>query len=405
MTVRALIVSHTATVGGAERSLLRFLDALPGAIEPAVACPDGPLALALAARGVPRLALGGTAGSLRLHPLHTPKAVAEMATMAVQVQRYAERFEADLVHANTLRAGLVAVGAHALGAPPVALHVRDVLPPGGASAATRDLLLRGATTVVAISRHVARKFTGRAGDAPGVHVVMELVDPEQFRPAPQAAARAALDLPPGVPVLAVLAQLTPWKGQDVAIRAFADIRRIRPDAVLLLVGGVTFAGRATRIDNGAYERSLHALAIDLGVADAVRFLGPRHDVPEVLAAIDVLLAPSHEEPFGLGVIEAMAMERAVVATSVGGPAEVISDGIDGRLVDPRDVSAWSTAALGLLADPSDRAAMGAAARRRVLAAFTPARYGDAMARAYRATATTTHQPAAPAAELAAAIHA
>ena len=384
MSVRVLIVSHTATVGGAEQSLLRFLDNVPASVAPAVACPDGPLATALAAREVPRLALRGTAGSLRLHPIHTTQAVAEIAVMAGQVRRHAESFRADIVHANSVRAGLVAAGARALGGPPVAVHVRDVLPPGRVSAATRALLRRGTSTVVAISRHVARKFAGDPA-APGVHVVMELVDPARFRPQPQARARQALGLVPGVPVLAVLAQITPWKGQDLAIRALADIRRAHPGALLLVVGDVMFAGR-TRMDNPAYERSLHALAAELGVSDAVRFLGRRQDVPDVLAAIDVLLVPSREEPFGLCVIEAMAMERAVVATSVGGPAEVIDDGVDGRLLDPRDVPAWSDAAGALLADAPARAAMGAAARRRVLDAFTPARYGAAMERAYHATA-------------------
>lgn len=387
MTMRVLIVSHTATIGGAEHSLLRFLGALPAGIEAAVACPDGPLAPALAALGVARLRLGGTAGSLRLHPLHTPRAVAELAAMGLAVRRHAERFGADVVHANTLRAGLSAVAARALGGPPVALHVRDVLPPGGAGAAVRELLLRGTSTVVAVSAHVARRFGGRAGaTAPPVHVVMELVDCARFSPAPQAPARAALGLPAGVPVLAVLAQITPWKGQDIAIRALAGVRRTHPGAVLLLVGGVTFAGAATRLDNRAYERRLHALAAELGVTDGVRFLGPRDDVPAVLAAVDVLLAPSWEEPFGLCVIEGMAMERAVVATRVGGPAEVISDGLDGRLADPRDAPAWSDAVRALLDDPARRATLGAAARRRVLTSFTPERYGAAMRRAYRATA-------------------
>ena len=383
--MRTLIVSHTAALGGAEHSLLRFLDALPAGYATAVACPDGPLAGALSARGVPRLALRGTTGSLRLHPVHTPQALAEIAEMAMQVRRHAGRLGVQMIHANSVRAGLVAVGARALGGPPVAVHVRDVLPPGRVSDGTRAQLRRGARTIVAISQHVARAF---AGDpcGPGVHVVMELVDPRRFAPAPQDRARAALGLPAGAPVLAVLAQITPWKRQDLAIRVLADIRRTRPDAILLVVGEVLFDGPATRMDNRAYERGLHALAAQLGVADAVRFAGRSDDVPSVLAAIDVLLVPSREEPFGLCVIEGMAMERAVVATSVGGPAEVIADGIDGRLVDPLDTAGWSSAAAALLDDAPRRAAMGAAARRRVLESFTPARYAAAMARAYDATA-------------------
>src|SRR3954467_3997936 len=211
--MRVLVVSHTGLVGGAEHSLLRFLAAARGRAEIAVATPPGPLADPVAALGVPVLARRGTSGSLRLHPVHTARALGELAVMAVQIRRHARAFGADLVHGNTIRAGLVAVAARALGAPPAVVHVRDVLPGTPVTRALRGLLRRGSAGTIAISRHVARAWAGR-DDAPGVHLVMELVDPDVFAPAPAgvAATRAALGLPEGAEVLAVVAQITPWKG-------------------------------------------------------------------------------------------------------------------------------------------------------------------------------------------------
>lgn len=382
--MRVLVVSHTSLIGGAERSLLTFLQTAPDGVDVVVACPDGPLADALRGRGVPHRSLRGTDGSLRLHPVHTVRALGELASMSAGVRRHARATRADLVHANSARAGLAAVAARALGGPPVAVHVRDVLPAGHAGSLVRTVLRRSARTMIAISDHVAAAFTGRA-DAPGVHVVRELVDTARFRPLPAAAARAALDVPDTAAVLTVVAQLTPWKGQDTAIRALAHVRRTRPEAVLLIVGEATFVAPGGRFDNRAYERSLHELAEQLSVADAVRFLGAREDVPTILAASDLVLVPSHEEPFGLAVIEGMAMERGVLATRLGGPAEVITDGRDGRLLDPLDPAAWAGAVEELLADPAQRSAMGRAARRRVVEAFTPAHYAEAMLTAYRAT--------------------
>lgn len=383
--MHALVVSHTGELGGAEHSLLRFLGALPPGIQATVACPDGPLAGALDSRGLARLPLRATTGSLRLHPIHTARAVGEMGLMALEVRRHSRRIGADLVHANSIRAGLVALGARAIGGPPVAVHVRDVLPPGPVSDAICGVLRSRARTVIAISRHVARAF-GDDPRAPSARVVMELVDPRDFAPRDGAAARAALGLPADAQVLAIVAQITPWKGQDVAIRALARVLRSHPRAQLLIIGEAKFVARSTRFDNASFERSLHVLAAELGVAGAVHFLGARDDVARLMAATDVLLVPSHEEPFGLAVIEGMAMQRAVVATCVGGPAEVITDGVDGRLADPHDDVAWAAAITELLDDDAGRHALGVAARQRVLDAFTPERYGEAMAGAYAATA-------------------
>ena len=109
---------------------------------------------------------------------------------------------------------------------------------------------------------------------------------------------------------------------------------------------------------------LEQLVSSLGIEEEVRFLGERDDVPEVLRAADIVLVPSWEEPFGMCVIEAMAMELPVLATSVGGPREVITNGRDGLLLPPREPSTWAAAAGRLLRETGLRASLGRAARER-----------------------------------------
>src|SRR5665811_2295147 len=121
-------------------------------------------------------------------------------------------------------------------------------------------------------------------------------------------------VPAEATVLSVVAQLTPWKGQDDAVRALAGLVAAGQHAVLLLAGSAKFAGEGTQFDNVGFERRLHELAVELGVADRVRFLGERDDVPAILAASDLLLVPSWREAFGRIVVEGMAMGVAVVAT-------------------------------------------------------------------------------------------
>jgi glycosyltransferase involved in cell wall biosynthesis len=363
--MRVLYVSHTARVSGGERSLLDLVTALPRSVAAAIACPPGELAERARAAGVPTFAIAGTDGSLRLHPRHTTSALAQMSRAALSLRGLVRRLRPDVVHANSLRAGMVAGLAGRLGAPRPVVHVRDCMPATPLADAVRSFVSSSAGLIIANSQYTSGGYDV-AGGAP-VRVVHNAIDLERFDPQrhDRHACRARLALASDDVALGVVAQITPWKAQDDALRILAGLRSRWPGARLLLVGGVTFDAAATRYDNRAYERHLHALAADLGIADAVGFLGPREDIPEILRALDLLLVPSWEEPFGRTILEGMATGTPVVATSIGGPAEIISDGVDGRLLAPRIPELWVREIDGLLGDPQRTAAMTARARARV----------------------------------------
>ncbi|HXM86445.1 MAG TPA: glycosyltransferase, partial [Solirubrobacteraceae bacterium] len=105
-------------------------------------------------------------------------------------------------------------------------------------------------------------------------------------------------------------------------------------------------------------------------------------VPEVIRALDMLLLPSWEEPFGRAAIEAMALEVPVLATSVGGPAEIVTDGREGYLLAPRDPRRWADAVARVLRSDDRGAAIGRAGRERVQREFTTAQHVDAMRAVY-----------------------
>jgi len=151
-------------------------------------------------------------------------------------------------------------------------------------------------------------------------------------------------------------RLVPEKGVDVMLAAWA----VMPKTIPLRI-----------IGTGPAERALMAQASTM---PHVRFLGTMgHD--QVLAEIEksaMLILPSTwPEPFGLGVIEAMSVARPIVASNIGGPAELFSDGVEGRLVPPSDPDALASAVTELLADESRLTQMGEAARTRYLASYTP----------------------------------
>jgi glycosyltransferase involved in cell wall biosynthesis len=363
--MKVLYVNHTAEVSGGERSLLSLLRSPPAGVEVRLAAPPGLLTEEATRLGVEVEAIAGTAGSLRVHPVHTPKAMAEIAVAARSVRKIARGWGADLLHANSIRGGLI-LGAAQPGLPTVD-HIRDCLPAGMAGTATMRVISRTATSIVANSEYTAdsvRRLAPRAD----VVVVYNSLDLDHWDPAlvDRVHARAALrQVRPRSLLLGVVAQLTPWKGQDTAIEALRILRDQGVDAHLLMIGSAKFVAASTRFDNNAYVEELKARVADARLESRVTFMGERSDVRELISALDVLLLPSREEPFGRAVIEAMAMRVPVVATDVGGPREILTDGVGGFLVDPEDPPAWAEAIRRFVDYPRLGIEMGQTGRLRV----------------------------------------
>jgi L-malate glycosyltransferase len=380
--MRVLYVNHTGNVSGAERSLLTLLDELPESVPNAVAAPEGRLMNTLRERGVPTWPIRGTDASFRLGPIRTSRGVFEMLRSGWEVRRAAKRFGADLVHASTTRAGLIAAIATRLGGPPTLVHVHDRLPPGPVSRLVQRAICRSADAILTCSDYTAQPLSALK-QCPAITVVHNPVNVDHFDPArfDRDELRARLGLEPATVALAVTAQITPWKGQDDAVRALAMVRETHPDVKLLLVGSPKFVSSATRYDNLAFSEDLDRLIASLGVEGSVARLGERADVAEILGAIDVALIPSWEEPFGIAMIEAMAMKVPVIATSVGGATEII-DGMNGLLAPPRRPDLWAKATMRLIEDRQLRVEMGEAAREQVVRTLSAPVYADRVLSSY-----------------------
>jgi glycosyltransferase involved in cell wall biosynthesis len=377
-------VNHTATVGGGERSLLELLQGLPTNILPALACPEGELALAARKMGMPVAPIPEMVLSFRLAPVGTTRGLANLVRAAAAVQRAERRFDADLVHANSVRAGLIVTSLRPFARAPAVVHVRDALPAGATASLVRRAISSGAALVIANSEFTATKFA-ESGSRDRVRAIHNAVDLERFDPTgiDREVARSRLGLGPRTVALGVIAQISPWKAQDDALRALAVLRQYVPDVRLLIVGSARFARGAESFDNRAFERSLHELVTLLSLEAAVDFLGERSDVPDILRALDLLLVPSWQEPFGRSIIEAMAMGVPVIATNSGGPAEIVTDGVDGVLLEPRQPERWAKAAASLVGTPDRLRTIAIAARRTAAVRFGRDEHVAAVAAAYR----------------------
>lgn len=369
------MLNHTSEIGGAEFSILTQVarDAKRDDMEFAVACPPGRLQDRFAQMGVPAYDLPTFDFSLALNPRELPTQLWTLARAAFSARRAAQRHRADVIHANSLRAGLIAGLARLMGGPPVITHVRDCLPSSTGGRVIRQIISISSNAVVANSRYTADDFA--AGSNRTQPVVVYNLFADSFIANPhylEEPLRAQFGIEPGAKLVGVVAQVTPWKGQATAIRAFDQIRQAHPDAHLLIIGKVKFDRRGARFDNRGYAHELRALVEELGLSDRVHFTGELDDVGAAFAELDVVMMPSWEEPFGRAAVEAMAMGCAVVATSVGGPPEFIEQGVTGVLCDPKAATPWAEAVSELLEDSIRATEMGARARSSVAHRF----FGD-----------------------------
>ncbi len=379
--MKILYVNHTSSPSGAERSLLELAARMRQGADVVLAAPAG----RLLEEG---RSLGIDVVELEIPPVSFRSGVgsgvsSELVRAGLALRALARDLGADIVHAGSTRAGLVS--ALARPAAPRVVDVRDLLPRGQVGRLVRFVLRTSAEALVFNSAYTADSF-GPAWPARSAVVP------------PAIAHNHLLELPirgrGDPPTLGVVGQITPWKGQDDAIRTLALVRESIPETRLRIIGAVVFGGGRHSFDNEAYARSLPTLAKELGVADAVDFAGSTDDIGSALRALDVLLVPSWEEPFGRVVTEGMAAGVPVVATNRGGPTEQIQEGVTGFLVEPRSPSGWVEPVTRLLRDDDLRLEMIRLARRRVALAFDPAKSVRLVGRLYSGLTGAAEVPVA-----------
>ncbi len=222
---------------------------------------------------------------------------------------------------------------------------------------TKKRSTRFANIVMANSAATASRL-----DSPNVVVVHP-----SSRPSP--GARRQPPKPGAAVRIGTAARLVEVKGLDTLVEALALLRG-NLDVELHIAG------------TGPKRKTLAAAAAQAGVADAVRFLGWRNDISDVMQRWDIYVQPSFAEGFGLAVLDAMAAGLPVVAGNAGGLPEVVVEGETGFLVEPGDPEALAGRIRELIDDPGLARRMGDAGRARVARHFTPEREAAAISAAY-----------------------
>jgi glycosyltransferase involved in cell wall biosynthesis len=208
---------------------------------------------------------------------------------------------------------------------------------------------------------------------PAIAVLPGIDPPAEATPAELASLRARLGIPERAFVVGTVGRLVAWKGHHLVLRAIAELRRRGVPAFGLVVGG-------GHQHDARYEDQLKRLADELGLERSLVLTGQVPNATAYLQLMDAFVNAASPEPFGLAIVEAMALGVPVVAVAAGGPAEIIRDRESGLLVDsdgPQDLAA---ALAELAGDQALCARIAAAARERHRARFTGERMTREMER-------------------------
>ncbi len=352
--LRVVYLDHVARLSGGEIALMRLLPRFRGVNPHMILGEDGPLADRLQRAGVSVevMPIAASARDARRDTVRlggaSPASVAQTLAYIARLALRLRELRPDLVHTNSLKAGVYgSIAARAAGVP-VVWHVRDRIAddyiPKPAVRMVRTLIRHLADGVIANSTATLETLP------PAVRGPLSWVIP----------ASVELSTHPRAPrtdgaTFGMLGRIAPWKGQDLFLKAFADAFP-GGDERAILVGSTMFGEEG-------YERELRELVARLALERRVEFRGFREDVWPELASFDVLVHASViPEPFGTVVLEGMAAGLAVIAADEGGPADILADGETGRFFRARDQGSLAATMRALGDDARERERLGAAAR-------------------------------------------
>ena len=373
-----LVLDQSGALGGAELSLLELCKRMRRNCE-VLLFADGPFRQRLVEEGV-SVNFSQHSGfvEMRKQGGSAISSGAITGTFKLVWQVIKQARSRRIIYANTQKAMVIGALAGFITRRPVVWHLRDIVTSDHFDkhrlAVIKLLSKRMITHVIANSNASADALKTLAQlPRSSVSVVYNGIDAAPFDRAaliPVAAYRARYGLPADAFLIGSFSRLAHWKGQHVLLEALASM----PHAHAVVVGAALFG-------EDAYEATLRAQVLAMGLGDRVHFLGFQSDIAGLMHAMDMIVHTSiAPEPFGRVIVEAMLARRPIIAAAAGGALEIITDGVDGVLVSPGDASALAAAVNRLRADPKERDAIVLRGYSRALGTFGPDAYCAAVMR-------------------------
>ena len=374
-----LYLNHSAQMSGAEASLhalLKGLRQVDAPFEPYVVMPgDGPFATELRAEH-------WNVSFAPLRRLQRPRGIIDgMASLlhvlqtAPHICRMVDKSGAALIHSNSTTAHLVGGVAAERTNRPTLWHCRDLI----SLDRIAPQLASKATRIVAISGCVASQLEKDGVPHEKVTIVYNGLDPEQWRPNLPSRLRETLAVPDDTFIFGIVGQLVPWKNHADFIEAAARV--VQQDGMenvrFVSIGGDLFG------EHSDYISDLRNLVKKHDLIERFNFIPRQNDAVDAISALDCLVHPASDEPFGRVLMEAMALELPVIAINENGPLEIVTHGHDGLLVRPNAPEELAEQMTRVFRDAELRVSLGANGRATVQEKFHIADHASRIEALYR----------------------
>ena len=305
--------------------------------------------------------------------------------LVFRVASWLKRERADVVHTHLFTADTYGrLAARLAGVPAVFSTVHNIVNPwkGSGRKLIDRLFARLSTAVVGCSEEVTQTLASRDKiPASKLVSIPNGIDLQKFSSFSGAGVRSEFGLPEDRPLIGIVGRFHEQKAHGDLFRALAELPQVRDKQLNCLV-----------IGTGDLQDALKQQVKALGLEDCVIFTGMRTDVPRLVAAMDVFVMSSHWEGLPIALLEAMASSKAVLCTRVGGIPDVVIDGDNGLLVEPRDVPQFAKRLDDLLQAPALRTRLGQRARETVIARFDVSRTAAAYNRLHQQALGLSSEP-------------
>jgi glycosyltransferase involved in cell wall biosynthesis len=358
--LRILLLTDSDEFAGTEQHMLDLADGLrSGGVEVSIACPNpsvlGPKGKAMEFRQV----------VIQKGRLLDRPAIAVLKQLLLAG-------EVDLIHAHNGRTALSAMLAvRRAGRGGCVLTHHFIQPHHSTVRGVKGLIAHhihrwinrriGAHIAISDAVRLAAIERGDVSDAAICTVLNGIADPAEAAVTSPQAIRQSLGIPPQAPLVVCLARLEPEKNVHDLVAAMPGVIKELPEIVCVIAG------------DGSQRGKLGVMVTQLGVADCVRMVGFCKEPAALMNAAELVVMPSAREPFGLVLVEAMALGKPVIAARAGGPLEIVVDGVTGSLVETSNADHLASEIVRLIRNPALRVSMGIEARQRFEKQFTKKR--------------------------------
>lgn len=365
--INILFITSSSELYGENRCLLNLLRGLDYRFKPIVLLPDkGLFEDKLKELGIESYRIVIPIIRRSYNPFKIISFFLLIAPSIIQMSLIIKNKNIKILHTNTSLTITGGIAAKLMGIKNV-WHVREIISQEIIRKILSYFIYHLSDKIVVMSNEVKSLFFKERKGSQKIIVLYEGIDPENFSSNSNSKKiREEFGISPDEFVIGMVGRITPWKGQDDFIKAAALALKEGSNMWFFVVGDIYPKG----VRQIVFKKKLKRMVKEMGISDKIIFTTFREDIPNFMVAFDIFVLPSNKpEPFGIVILEAMAMAKPVIATNIGGPLEIITHQRTGIFVPPRAPERIAQAIIELAKDDAKRYRLGDAAKEYVRKIF------------------------------------